>query len=124
MSAVRPKTVDEYHAAAPAEARSHLKHLRSLLRKAAPDATEALKWGNPFFVEPRFVFAYSAHKAHLSFAPGAAAMVAFQSELTAHTTTTHFLKIPYREPLPEDLLRRMAEYCVAAVAARSDDKFW
>ena len=124
MPAARPKTVDAYHAAAPAEAQAHLKRLPALLRQAAPAATEVLKWGNPFFVEPRFVFAYSAHKAHLSFAPGAAAMAAFHSELAAHTTTAHFLKIAYREPLPEDLLRRMAEFCVATVAKRSDDKFW
>lgn len=124
MSAVRPKTVEAYLRAAPVEAQSHLKRLRAILRAAAPEANEILKWGNPFFVEPRFVFAYSAHKAHLSFAPGAAAMAAFRTELAAHTTTAHFLKIAYRDPLPEDLLQRMAEYCAAGVAARSDDKFW
>jgi uncharacterized protein YdhG (YjbR/CyaY superfamily) len=120
----RPSTVAEYVAAAPSEAQAHLKRLRAILRAAAPNATETLKWGNPFFVEPRFVYAYSAHKAHLSFAPGKATLAAFKSELATHTTTAHFLKIRYQEPLPEDLLKRMAAHCVASVSARQDEGFW
>lgn len=120
----RPSTVAEYVAAVPREAQAHLKRLRAILRAAAPKASETLKWGNPFFVEPRFVFAYSAHKAHLSFAPGKATLEFFKSELAAHTTTAHFLKIRYQEPLPEDLLKRMAAHCIATVSAREDEGFW
>ena len=38
-----------------------------ILKSVAPEAEEAIKWGTPFFVEPRFLFAFSAHKAHLNF---------------------------------------------------------
>jgi uncharacterized protein YdhG (YjbR/CyaY superfamily) len=101
-----------------------LRQLYALLKAVAPDAQEAIKWGNPFFVEPRFLFAFSAHKAHLSFAPGAAAMEAFRPELEKHKTTKHFLQVPYTEPLPEDLIRRIAERCVRDLQARQDDGFW
>ena len=124
MAGKRPANVAEYFAAAPPEGRAMLQRLYALLRKAAPKAQEAIKWGNPFFVEPRFVFAFSAHKAHLSFAPGPEAMAAFREELKAHATTRHFLKVPYASPLPEDLIRRMAAFCVATVAARQGDGFW
>jgi uncharacterized protein YdhG (YjbR/CyaY superfamily) len=124
MAGQRPTTVAGYIAAAPPEGRAMLERLHALLREAAPRAQEAIKWGNPFFVEPRFVFAFSAHKAHLSFAPGPEAMAAFQEQLKAHDTTKHFLKLPYDEPLPEDLIRRMAAFCVATVAAREDSSFW
>lgn len=120
----RPKTVAEYLCAAPPEAQPHLKRLRAILRAVAPKATETLKWGNPFFIEPRFVFAYSAHKAHLSFAPGTGVLAEFRDELAPHQSTTHFLKIRYAEIMPEDLIRRIAERSAAAVAARTDDKFW
>ena len=80
--------------------------------------------GNAFFVEPRFLFAFSAHKAHLSFAPGLDAMEAFHEELKGHMTTTNFLKVPYDEPLPAGLIRKMARYRVKAVAARQDEGFW
>lgn len=124
MAARRPSTIAEYIAAAPAAGQPHLKRLYALLRKAAPQAQEAIKWGTPFFVEPRFVFAFSAHKAHLGFAPGAACLAHFSEELEAHRTTANLLQLRYDEPLPEALIRRMADFCVKAVAAREDDGFW
>ena len=80
--------------------------------------------GNPFFVEPRFLFASSAHKAHVSFAPMQAVMQAFGKELQGYDTTANMLKVRYDAELPEDLIRRMAEYCVKAVSEREDDGFW
>lgn len=124
MASQRAATIAEYIRSAPPAAQPHLRQLHALLRQAAPDAQEAIKWGNPFFVEPRFLFAFSAHKAHASFAPMAAAMEAFKEELESWQTTKNMLKIRYDEPLPEDLIRRMAEYCVQAVSEREDDGFW
>ena len=124
MASGRPATVDAYIAAAPVAGQPNLRRLRELLAQVAPRAEQVIKWGNPFFVEPRFLFAFSAHKAHLSFAPGSGAMEKFAEQLKGHQTTKHFLKVPYGQPLPEDLIRRMAAYCVASVAAREDDGFW
>src|SRR5678816_2783699 len=53
----------------------------------APKAEETIKWGTPFFVEPRFVFAFSAHKAHLNFSATPAGLEPFRKELEKHTTT-------------------------------------
>lgn len=122
--APRPATTADYIRAAPAVAQPHLKRLHAILKRAAPKAQEAIKWGNPFFVEPRFLFAFSAHKAHLSFAPSAAALEHFREQLRGHDTTKHFLKVRYADPLPEDLIRQIAEYCVAALLQRDDDSFW
>ena len=121
---MRATPIPEYIQVAPPEGRPHLQRLYAILKRAAPKAEEAIKWGNPFFIEPRFVFAFSAHNAHLSFAPTAALLEAFRKELKSHKTTKNFLQIPYDKPLPEDLLRRMAEYCVQAVAEREGGAFW
>ena len=120
----RPTTVEEYILAAPNESLPHLRRLRAILQSVAPEAQEVIKWGNPFFVEPRFLFAYSAHKAHLNFAPYSASLEHFREELKKYRTTKHFLQIPYRGPLMEDLIRRMAEYCVEYVSQREDNGFW
>lgn len=124
MAGKRPTTIADYIKAAPPEGQAHLRQLHALLKRVAPDAQEAIKWGNPFFIEPRFLFAFSAHKAHVSFAPMAAAMKAFSKELAGHQTTANMLKVPYTSPLPEDLIRRIAEYCVKKVSERKDDGFW
>ena len=124
MASERPTTISGYIKAAPREGQPHLRRLYAILKRAAPDAEETVKWGNPFFVEPRFVFAFSAHKAHLSFAPSAKALAAFRKQLKPHKTTTNFLQVPYNKPLPEDLIREIAEYQVKAVRDRDDDAFW
>lgn len=49
----------EYIDAAPAAGQPQLRRLYPLLKEVAPGATEAVKWGTPFFVEPRFVFGFS-----------------------------------------------------------------
>ena len=95
MAAPHPATIDAYIAAAPAAGQPHLRQLHALLQGVAPKAEQVIKWGHPFFIEPRFLFSVSAHKAHLSFAPSA-----------------------------EALIRRIAQYRVKAVAARQDDAFW
>ena len=75
-------------------------------------------------MEPRFLFSFSAHKAHCSFAPIAAAMDEFCEELKNHSTTKCLLKIPYSESMPEDLIRRIGEFCLRTVGEREDDSFW
>jgi len=124
MPKQHPATIAKYIDAAPREARPHLRRLYALLRRVAPDAREEIKWGTPFFVEPRFLFAFSAHKSHLNFAPMAAALEPFRKELEAHRTTKNFLQVRYDEALPEDLIRRIAERCVLTLRAREDDAFW
>ena len=124
MPSQRPSTISAYIDAAPPEGQALLRQLYALLKSVAPDAQEAIKWGTPFFVEPRFVFAFSAHKTHLSFAPTAKALEVFSKELKPHQTTKNFLKVPYDQPLPEDLIRSIADYCVRTLAQREGDAFW
>jgi uncharacterized protein YdhG (YjbR/CyaY superfamily) len=124
MAGKRPTTIEEYIEAAPRPGQAHLRKVYAILKGVAPKATQTIKWGTPFFVEPRFLFAFSAHKAHLSFAPMAAAMQAFRKELEKHETTKNFLKIPYDEPVPEALVRKIAKYCLRNVNKRKDDAFW
>ena len=124
MARKRPTTIAEYIRAAPREGQPHLRRLYAILKSVAPEADEAIKWGTPFFVEPRFLFAFSAHKAHLDFAPTAAALKAFRKELEKHKTTKNYLQVRYNETLPEDLIRRIAKYCLQDVRDRQNDGFW
>lgn len=124
MAEKRPTTIAEYIGAAPHEGQPHLRQLYAILKSVAPKAEETIKWNTPFFVQPQFLFAFSAHRAHCSFAPMAAALQAFRKELENYQTTKNYLKIPYNEPVPEDLVRRIAEYSVRVVSEREDDSFW
>lgn len=124
MARKRPTTIAEYIQAAPRDGQAHLRRVHAILKSVAPQAEEAIKWGTPFFVEPRFLFAFSGHKAHLDFAPSAAALEAFRKELKEHRTTKNFLQIPYDQPLPEKLIRKIAEHRLRIVRASKDYAFW
>ena len=122
--AKRPSTIPEYIRAAPPAGQPHLRRLYAILESVAPKAEQTIKWNTPFFVEPRFLFAFSAHKAHISFAPMAKALDHFREELKGHQSTKNFLKVPYDEPLPEALIRKIAKYCLRNVRKRASDSFW
>ena len=47
-----------------------------------------------------------------------------RKELAGHQTTKELLKVRYDEPLPEDLIRRIAEHRLRVVKAREDDSCW
>jgi uncharacterized protein YdhG (YjbR/CyaY superfamily) len=124
LASKRPKTVLEYIRAAPKAGQPHLRKLYAILKKVAPKAQQAIKWGVPFFIEPRFLFAFSAHKAHLDFVPTSAGLKPFKKELAKHKTTTGMLQVRYDEPLPEALIRKIARQRVRDVRGRKGDGFW
>ena len=118
----KPTTVEEYIDAAPAAARKHLRELRALLREVAPEAKEALKWGSPVLEEKRILFAYAAFRTHLNFMPTPSAMKAFEKELTEHATGKGSVQLPYDQPLPRTLIRRIAAFRLEE--AREKDARW
>ena len=120
----RPTTIAAYIRAAPRAGQPYLRRLYAILKNVAPEAQETLKWGTPFFVEPRFLFAFSAHKAHLDFAPTATGLDPFRKELEKGQATPNLLRIPYDQPLPEKLIRKIAERRLRDMRERPDDAFW
>lgn len=124
MPAKRPTTIAGYIAAQAPVAQPHLRRLHAILKSVAPKAEEAIKWNAPFFVEPRFLFSFSAFKSYCVFVPSAEVLAAFREELASYATTKNFLKLPYDKPLPEALIRRMARHQLKRVSTRTDDAFW
>jgi uncharacterized protein YdhG (YjbR/CyaY superfamily) len=122
MPKSRPTTVSEYIQAAPAEARPRLREIRAILKKVAPRATEALKWGSPVFEEKRILFAYSAQKSHLNFMPTGPALKPFRKELAAYRTGKDTIHFAYDKPLPKSLIRKIAAY--RAKQVRERDARW
>lgn len=112
MEQERPATIGEYIDAAPPVARPHLRELYRILKTIAPAGTEAIKWGVPVFWQRRVLFGFAAYKAHASFGPGPEAMRHFSTELANYKTGTGTMQIPYNQPVPEDLVRRIAAYCL------------
>lgn len=125
MPKKKPNTIPEYIEAAPLQGQSHLNELYSILKSVAPKAEEAIKWGTPFFVEPRFLFAFSAHKSHAGFTSSNEVLEPFREQLKEYEITKMgILKIPYSKPMPKELIKKIAKARLKLVSERQDDSFW
>jgi uncharacterized protein YdhG (YjbR/CyaY superfamily) len=110
----RPKTIDEYLATFTGEGREMLEHLRGLAHETVPKASEAIKWGYPAWVHASgtILFMVSGHAKHASVAFTPSTREAFDAELAGFATGKGTVKLPYGQPVPGDLLRRMIAYRV------------
>lgn len=110
MEKKKPTSVEEYIERLPEIAQLKIKELRSILKSVVPEAKEELKWGKPVFESKSILFAYSAHKSHLSFIPTGPALKPFEKELTEFVTKKDSVQFSFDNPIPEILIRKIAEY--------------
>jgi uncharacterized protein YdhG (YjbR/CyaY superfamily) len=108
----RPKTITGYIQAAPKEAQKKLREMHACIRKAAPGATEGLKWGMPAFSYQRILVTFAAHKTHIGFYPTPSAVSAFAKELSKFTTAKGSIQFPLVKPLPLPLIRKITAFRV------------
>jgi len=81
----------------------------AIIKSVAPRAQQEIKWGIRASSSRASCFAFAAHKSHLRLcADGGGAGKIPRAELKGHRTTKNFLNVPYDEPLPEALIRKIA----------------
>ena len=115
MTNIKPTSIEDYIQTAPEIAKEKLIELRNLLKSVVPNAKESLKWGKPVFELKTILFAYSAHKAHLSFIPTGPALQPFEKALTNYKVNQDSVQFPYNKPLPIELIKKIAEHRVKEV---------
>ena len=114
------RSVQAYIAASPVESRTALKELRTLIRAAAPRATEKISYGIPTFVLNGRPLVYIAGwKKHVSLYPVTAGMAkAFKDEIKRYRTGKGTLQFPLTDPIPKSLIRKIVKVRAGEVAAR------
>lgn len=107
------KSVDEYIATLEGEARTAIETVRALLHDAVPEAEEAISYQIPATrTRDGWIFYFSAYKKHfsLSFPPPSTLYDDFGEELACYKCSKSAIQIPYGEPVPADLITRMAKH--------------
>ena len=117
-----PRTIGEYIQAAPKGAQRKLREMRACIRKAAPGATESLKWGMPAFSYRRILVTFAAHAHHIGFYPTPSAVTAFAKDLANFTTAKGSIQFPLEKPLPLALIRKITAFRVRE--SNEDDRKW
>lgn len=107
-----PKDVDEYIAAFSPNVQKILQKLRSAIKDAAPDSTEAISYQMPTFRLHGNLVHFAAYKNHIGFYPGPSGIIAFYEELSAYNLSKGTIRFPIDEELPFDLIIRIIKYRV------------
>lgn len=111
--------IEAYLAALDNDKRRALEHLRAVIRKAAPEADEAMVYGVPGFRQAGALVCYAAFKTHCGFYPmNPEALAMFAGELTDRETAKGTIRFTPDDPLSDDLVARIVKARIAQNLAR------
>jgi len=102
-------TVDEYIDSFPDDVRIILEKIRHRIRAAVPEAPETISYQIPTFTLDGGAFVYFAGwKHHIAVYPIPSGDKAFERELAPYRAAKGTLKFPLKQPIPFDLIERVA----------------
>lgn len=100
-----PAGVDDYIARFPPAIQQRLQRLRLLIRRAAPKAAEAIRYGMPAYGLNGPLVYFAAYPHHIGLYALPSAQKAFQQELAGYKTGKGSVQFPHDQPLPLALIR-------------------
>ena len=114
------KSVDEYIASQPETVQGVLERVRSAIRKAVPEAEEAISYKMPMYKLPAGpVLYFAGWKQHFSLYPATASVVAaFKNEIAPYVVHKGTIRFPLAQPVPVKLIARIAKFRAKEVAER------
>lgn len=112
MENIKPQSVDEYIAAFPNDTQKLLEEIRSVIKKAAPEAEETINYAMPTFKLHGNLVHFAAYKNHIGFYPAPNGIDAFKDELSAYKGAKGSVQFPLNQPMPLDLISRIVKFRV------------
>jgi|GEM_PF-945778 len=113
--------IDEYISACPVEMWPKLEQMRSILHEALPEAVECISYSMPAFRMKTVLLYFAAGKNHIGFYPTAEPITHFSEELKCYHPSKGAIRFPADQPLPEDLIRTIAQYRYAHAQSKAKD---
>ncbi len=118
------KSVDDYIAAQPEAVQDSLERLRSTIRDNLPAAEEVISYKIPTYkLHGEVVLYFAGWKHHYSLYPATGRMMAaFKTELVPYKINKATIRFPFSEPVPVQLIARIAKFRAKEVAERQKTK--
>jgi uncharacterized protein YdhG (YjbR/CyaY superfamily) len=107
-----PKNIDEYIAGFPTDVQRILREIRTIIRTAAPDAEEAIKYRMPTFVLNGNLVHFAAFENHIGFYPTPSGIEAFKDELSAYHNAKGSVQFPLDKVVPFSLISKIVKFRV------------
>ena len=118
------KSVDDYIASQPEAVQGTLGRVRNAIRKAVPLAREAISYQMPTYtLDGGRLLHFAVWKQHYSIYAATERVVAvFQEELARYEVDKGTIRFPLSEPVPVQLIGRIARFRAKEVAGREQAK--
>lgn len=104
--------IDAYIATFPADVQEMLQQVRNTIRKAAPDAEEAIKYAMPAYVLNGNLVYFAGYKHHIGFYATPTGHEAFAKELSKYKQGKGSVQFPIDEPMPLKLIEKIVKFRV------------
>ncbi len=103
-----PGSIDEYIAAFSPEVRTILTTIRTTIAAAAPDAQERISYRIPAFAQHGILMYFAAFKTHIGVYPPVSGDPGLEQALSPYAGPKGNLKFPFAQPIPYNLIGRIA----------------
>ncbi len=114
----KPEDVDEYIANSPEGVQEKLRQIRQIIRETAPNATEKLSYGMPYYsLNGRLVY-FAYFKDHVSLFAMPSAIKKFDKEIAPYHRSKATVGFALNKPLPVPLIKKMVAFRVEEQLAK------
>jgi uncharacterized protein YdhG (YjbR/CyaY superfamily) len=103
------ESIDAYIATFPPEIRAILKKIRLTVKNAAPQAQEKVSYRMPAFFQNGVVVYFAAFTSHIGVFPPVSGDARLMQQLAPYRGPKGNLKFPLDEPIPYNLISRIAK---------------
>ncbi|MER3374954.1 MAG: DUF1801 domain-containing protein [Allomuricauda sp.] len=110
MEKVKFETVDAYFQSVPQHALERMNAIREALKEVAPLAQEVISYNMPSLKYHGILVYYAAYEKHIGFYAIPSTHKRFSQELSTYKTGKGSVQFPHDQPLPLDLIKRMAAH--------------
>jgi uncharacterized protein YdhG (YjbR/CyaY superfamily) len=100
-------TIDQYISAFPEDTRKILEQIRQVVKSAAPEAVETIKYSMPTFILRGNLIHFAAFKNHIGLYPAPKGDGTLEKELAQYRAEKSTLRFPLNKPIPLDLIYRV-----------------
>ena len=112
--------IDEYIAGFPKDIQEMLEAIRATIKKAAPEAEEAIKYAMPTFVlNGSNLVHFAAFTNHIGFYPAPTGIAEFAKELSAYKGGKGSVQFPLDRPMPLTLINKIVKFRVKKIKERT-----
>ena len=113
-------SIDDYLAAQPDEVRPILQRIREAIHAGLPGAEERVRYGMPaVMLDDRYALHFAGWKKHVGLYPVSPLPAELEAEVAPYRSAKDTVKLMYADPIPYDLVQRIAAELGAMRRARS-----